>query len=115
MAVLFKTNTPQALLSHFKKKIDEGQVVTWSYDKNGYFTHTPDQWRFAAWMKPSIDIGGLRFNFVGNTKRVTKKADYGVYHGRLVESIATHCDNLFTEAGVTAHATNADTLVSKAA
>jgi hypothetical protein len=40
MALLFKTNTPQALLNDFKKKIDEGHVVTWSYDKDGDFTHT---------------------------------------------------------------------------
>jgi hypothetical protein len=115
MAVLFKTNTPQALLNDFKKKIDEGHVVTWSYDKNDDFTHTPDQWRFVAWMRPSIDMGGLRFNIIGNNRRVTTKADYGVYHGRLVESLASHCDHLFSEAGVSAVATNADLLVSKVA
>lgn len=115
MAVLFKSNTPQALLNDFKKKIDEGRVVTWSYDKNGDFTHTPDQWRYVAWMRPSIELGGLRFNILGNAKKVTTKADYGVYHGRLVESIVTHCDNLFSEASVTARATNADNITSKVA
>jgi hypothetical protein len=44
MALLFKTNVPQALLNDFKK-IDEGHVVTWSCDRDGDFTHTPDQWR----------------------------------------------------------------------
>jgi len=115
MALLFKTNAPQALLNDFKKKIDEGHVVTWSYDKNGDFTHTPDQWRFSAWMRPSIDIGGLRFNIVGNAKLITSKTVYGVYHGRLVESVATHCDDRFTEASVTARATNSDVITTRAA
>lgn len=84
MAVLFKSNTPQALLNDFKDKIDKGHVVTWSYDKDGDFTHTPDQWRNAAWMTPSIDLGGLRFNILGNSKKITTKPIYGVFHGRLV-------------------------------
>ena len=115
MAVLFKTNTPQALLNDFKMKIDQGHVVTWSYDKDGEFKHTPDQWRDVGWMRPSIDFGGLCFNFLGNPKKTTSKPGYGVYHGRLVESIATHCDKLFTEASVTAMGTNADHIVSKVA
>jgi hypothetical protein len=115
MALLFKTNVPQALLNDFKKKIDEGHVVTWSYDKDGDFTHTPDQWRNQAWMRPSIDLGGLKFNILGNAKKITTKAVYGVFHGRLVESMATHCDDRFTEAVTTSRATNADTITTKAA
>ena len=115
MSVLFKTNTPKALLADFKDKIDKGHVVTWSYDKDGDFTHTPDQWRGAAWMRPSIDLGGLRFNILGNSKKITTKSVYGVFHGRLVESFATHCDDRFTEATATARATNADVVVTKAA
>src|SRR5882724_10950054 len=114
MALLFKTNTPQALLNDFKKKIDEGHVVTWSYDKDGDFTHTPDQWRNQAWMRPSIDLGGLRFNILGNAKKITTKAVYAVYHGRMVESMAAHCDDRFTEAVTTARATNSDNITTKA-
>jgi hypothetical protein len=115
MALLFTTNTPQALLNDFKKKIDEGHVVTWSYDKDGDFTHTPDQWRSQAWMRPSIDLGGLRFNILGNSKVITTKPVYGVFHGRLVESVATHCDDRFTDVTVTARATNSDVITTKAA
>jgi hypothetical protein len=115
MALLFKTNSPQALLNDFKKKIDEGHVVTWSYDNDGDFTHTPDQWRAQAWMRPSIDLGGLKFNIVGHSKKNTTKALYGVYHGRLVESVATHCDDRFTDVTVTARPTNADIVTTQAA
>ncbi|NOJ41382.1 hypothetical protein [Bradyrhizobium australiense] len=115
MAVLFRTTMPQALLNDFKKKIDEGHVVTWSYDTDGDFTHTPHQWRSKAWMRPSIELGGLKFNFISGVGEVTTKALYGVYHGRFVESFATHCDDRFTEAAVTAHGTNSDFVNSKVA
>jgi hypothetical protein len=115
MALFFKTSTPQALLNDFKRQIDQGHVLTWSYDKDGDFTHTPSQWSREAWMRPSIEIGGLRFNILGNTKKMTTKAIYGVYHGRLVESIATHCDDLFTEVVATAKATNSDYITTQAA
>ncbi|MDA9400903.1 MULTISPECIES: hypothetical protein [Bradyrhizobium] len=115
MAVLFKTNSPKALLNDFKDKIDKGHVVTWSYDKDGDFTHTPDQWRNVAWMRPSIDLGGLRFNILGSTKTITTKAIYGVFHGRLVESLVTHSQHLFTDASTTALATNSDHITTKVA
>ena len=114
MAVLFKTNAPQELLSDFKKKIDVGLVVTWSYDNDGNFTHTSDQWRHSAWMAPSIDVSSLCFNILGHKSKITTKAIYGVFHGRLVESVATHCDHLFSEAKVTARATNSDNITTKA-
>lgn len=115
MAVLFKTSTPQALLNDFKKKIDQGHVVTWSYDKDGDFTHTPDQWRSKAWMRPSIELGGLKFNFLANVSEVTSTALYGVYHGRFVESVVAHCDDRFTEAAVSARGSNADFINTKVA
>ena len=45
MAINFDTDNPTKLLSAFKKAIDDKKIVTWSYDKDGYFTHTPEQWR----------------------------------------------------------------------
>ena len=47
---------PSQLLSTFKKAIDDGHVKTWSYDTVGDFTHTPDQWKYKAWlMKSAFD------------------------------------------------------------
>jgi hypothetical protein len=115
MALFFRTTAPTALLNDFKKKIDQGHIVTWSCDKDGDFTHTPDQWKYKAWMRPSIDIGGLRFNFVANAKVITDRGLYGVYHGRLSESFITHCQDLFSEVSATAYATNADILTRQAA
>jgi hypothetical protein len=59
MAVYFLTSRPSTLLSDFKKKIDEGHVVTWSYDQEGDFTHTADQWKYKAWLRPSIESDRL--------------------------------------------------------
>jgi len=66
-------------------------------------------------MRPSIELGGLRFNFISGVQEVTSKALYGVYHGRFVESVATHCDDRFSEASVTSRGTNADFINTKVA
>jgi hypothetical protein len=43
MAIYFGTDDPDKLLFTFKKAIDEGHIATWSYDKDGDFTHTAAQ------------------------------------------------------------------------
>ncbi len=112
MAIIFATNVPQTLLDDFKEKIDNKEVVTWSYDAQGDFTHSPDQWRNKAWLRPVVENGGLRFNFLGNTKVVTTWAIYGVYQGRFIESMTTHCNDLFTAGSGTAKPTNSDVCTS---
>jgi hypothetical protein len=102
MAVYFLTTQPKALLSDFKKKIDQGHVETWSYDQEGDFTHSVDQWRYKAWLRPSIESNRLAFYIIKNTKLTLTPAVYGIYHGRLIESLVTHCDKLFTEGIATA-------------
>jgi hypothetical protein len=111
MAINFATPTPKKLLDAFKKAIDEGHIVTWQYDDAGDFTHTPDQWKYRAWLRPVIYEGSqLTFNFIGRRDEKTTKALYGVYHGRFIESMLTHFDDLFSIAAATAGVTNADLL-----
>ncbi len=43
MALYLYTDRPKGLLADFKRKIDEGHVVTWAYDNDGDFSHTVDQ------------------------------------------------------------------------
>jgi len=115
MAIRFETTTPQKLLSTFKKAIDDGEVVTWAYDKDGDFYHTPDQWKNVGWLRPNIEQGQrLTMNFLARTGRKTSKADYGVYHGRFIESMLTHCDDLFSVATATALPTNSDKISTAA-
>jgi hypothetical protein len=108
MAINFETTDPHKLLAAFKKAIDSKEVVTWSYDKDGDFTHTPEQWNHQAWLRPVTYTGRLTMNFIGNNKINTSTAIYGVYHGRFIESMLTHCDKLFSTGAATALPTNSD-------
>jgi hypothetical protein len=102
MAVHFYTPQPKELLSNFKNKIDEGHVTTWSYDQEGDFTHTTDQWKYKAWLRPSIGSDRLSLLIIKNRKQTMTLSLYGIYHGRFIESVLTHCDKLFTNGIATA-------------
>jgi hypothetical protein len=108
MAVNFETAKPRDLLAAFKKAIDDRKVVTWSYDRDGNFTHTPDQWKDQAVLHPTIYDGWLVMNFYLRKGQKTSSVLYAVYHGRFIESMLTHCDTLFTNSTATAMPTNAD-------
>jgi hypothetical protein len=114
MSVLFTTTTPQQLLRDFKAKIDKREVVTWRYDAAGDFTHSADQWDGKGWMRPVIDLNGLRFNFIGTTGVVTTWPIFGIYQGRLIESFVTHCHDLFRDGSATSKPTNTDVVVTQA-
>ena len=45
MSLTFNTNDPSYLLGVFRKMIADNHVQTWSYDGDGDFTHTPEQWK----------------------------------------------------------------------
>lgn len=99
MSIRFQTGTPKKLLATFKQAIDEGKVVTWSYDKNGDFTHTAQQWKWLAWLRPSVvPEQRLVFSILKPKNSNITSEIYAIYHGRFVESMLVHCDSLFTEA-----------------
>lgn len=99
MAVHFKTKTPKKLLSAFKAAVDSGQVRTWKYDEDGDFTHTADQWINKAWMRPKIVDGqDLIFHILAPREVPVSSPVYAIYHGRVIESFLSHCDQLFETA-----------------
>lgn len=101
--ITFKTANPAGLLAKFKELIDEGHIVTWSYDEDGDFTHTPSQYQNKAWLVPSTGVKGeLNMYLLGQKDVVMKAYIYAAYHGRFIESMLTHCDTLFTNAVATA-------------
>ena len=103
MALHFKTSTPKKLLATYKKLIDDGRVKTWSYDSDGDFTHTAEQWSRKAWLRPKIiEREELVFYILSPKESDLSSAVYAVYHGRFVESLLQHCDKLFSEASATA-------------
>jgi hypothetical protein len=95
MSLLFTTNKPETLLARLRLCVEQKHIETWAYDERGDFTHTPDQWRFKAWMRPYVVNEGLAFGIVSRSDEPLRKGTYGVYHGRLAECVTNHADDLF--------------------
>ena len=96
MAIHFKTGTPKKLLAAYKRAIDDGHVTTWSYDGEGDFTHTAEQWSKKAWLRPKIvPREELVLYILAPRETELSSALYAVYHGRFIESMLRHCDKLF--------------------
>jgi hypothetical protein len=102
MALIVNTPNPKDLLASIRKAIDESKVETWSYDQDGDFTHTPNQWIYQAWLRPVVVPGALIFGLVGKKDVQMTKVVYGVYHGRFTEMLLTHFDDDFSAANATA-------------
>jgi hypothetical protein len=107
MAITAMTDNPRALLEAVIKAIREGHIDTWQY-KEGYFTHSPAQWRFKAFLKPSTDARVLMLNIVRPANGNVSSEVYAVYHGRFIEMLLAHFDRLFDSALASAMAVEAD-------
>lgn len=57
MAIIVDTTSPSDLLRKIKKAIDDGKVRSWSYGKDGDFTHDSDQWKNKARLRPKVYNG----------------------------------------------------------
>lgn len=110
MAVYLNTTDPQRLLTAFKNGIDRGQIVTWSKDSDGDFTHTPDQWINKAWLRPRIENGRLALYIVGRQNAAMPLEVYAVYHGRFIEAMIRHCRSLFDLGIATPYPTSSETV-----
>src|SRR5258705_7841704 len=103
MVIHFETKTPKKLLAAYKKAIDDGHVDTWSYDEDGDFTHTAEQWDRKAWLRPKIEQGTkLVFYILEPKDAEITSAVYAIYHGRFIESMLRHCDKLFSSSSASA-------------
>jgi hypothetical protein len=111
MAIQVHTDNPQGLLNSIYAAIDEGSIVTWTYDDDNDFIHdTPDgQWEGAAWLHPTVREGVLVLNVIPPTDGLSKEA-YAVYHGRFIEMLLVHFDEDFTDAFATAQPTVEDSV-----
>lgn len=113
MAVFFTTNSPNQLLEALKKKIDDGDIETWTYDKDGDFTHVPEQWNGKGWLRPQPQQGLLAFGLLGQKKTKMSKQVYGLYHGRFIDMMLTHFDAEFSLAQATALGADIDNFATK--
>lgn len=114
MAIIVRTSQPSALLAAIKREVDQGNIETWSYDRDGDFTHDVDQWKHRAWLRPVIEEERLVFRTVPPKSRAISRIVYGVYHGRFIEMLLNHFDGKFTEATATAMPSHGDSVRAKA-
>ena len=114
MGVVVNCSGPEALLRSIYKAIDEGHVRTWICDKDGDFTHEPEQWRRKAWLRPVVAFGALKFGLLGPTGVLMTKPIYGVYHGRFIEMLLTHFDADFTNVFASACGNEVDRFQTRA-
>jgi hypothetical protein len=112
MSLAFNSANPGLLLATFKRKIDQKHVVTWSYDKDGDFTHETDQWRHKAWLRSEIQAGLLLLHIVRPNNSNVSREVYAIYHGRFIEAMLAHCDTLFSHASASALATSSDQIAA---
>ena len=102
MAVRIATSNPRGLLDSINSAIADGSIKTWSVDADGDFTHTPDQWRLKAWLRPTLGNGILRLNIIAPRGTELSALTYAVYHGRFIEMVLNHFDRQFSEASASA-------------
>ncbi|HEX4103887.1 MAG TPA: hypothetical protein VHZ04_00175 [Candidatus Paceibacterota bacterium] len=102
MALYFKTSDPRGLLAEFKKAIDAHHIETWSYDSDDDFTHTAQQWKSLAWLRPEIRSDELALFIVTPKNKTLSSEVYAIYHGRFIEAMVRHCDRLFSNGIATA-------------
>jgi hypothetical protein len=98
----FSTQSPQQLLQSIKAEIQAGKIVTWSFDADGDFTHTPEQWKYSAWLRPFVRSGQLVFGIIPSRNKSMSKEIYAVYHGRFIEMMQGHFDGSFASATASA-------------
>jgi hypothetical protein len=110
MAVRAFTDEPQELLSAIKKAISDDVINTWKIDTDGDLTHTSKQWGERAWMRPKVLEDRLLFNIIASKNETMSKTLYGVYHGRLIQTLLTHFDKKMKTVSATALATTDDNI-----
>lgn len=100
MAIILKVKNPDYIVERIKQKIDEGIIDTWSYDKDGDFTHT-GQWKNKAWFSAISIEDSLTFIIIGRKNVKMELMEYSIYHGRLVELLLNHFSKEITNIKVT--------------
>lgn len=108
MSLRLATSQPKSLLSAIKLAIDKKHVTTWSYDMDGDFTHTPDQWKNKAWLRPHILNGELLLTTLPPKGVALTWEVYAVYTGRFAEMAIAHVHDLFSNARASAAPSDGD-------
>lgn len=108
MAITVYTDKPRELLAAIKRSVDDNAVRTWGYDGDGDFTHTAEQWKNRAWLRPRVEVGSLILNVLTPKGQTLSTELYAIYHGRFIEMLLAHFDNRFAQATASALPTSPD-------
>ncbi|MDC1175102.1 hypothetical protein OAT67_06890 [Bacteriovoracaceae bacterium] len=112
MAVYIKTSSPEKTLKKVKDLIQKNEIVTWEFDEDGDFFHSPKQWKGKAWMRPKVEAGQIGFYIVPTSSSAISSTVYAIYHGRLIEMFLTHLDSEFDNAIATSYPVEGDNVGS---
>ena len=102
MAIRVQTGAPRQLLQAIYEAIKGDHVDTWTYDGDGDFTHSVQQWKYKAWLHPSLHDGELRLTMISRKDLSVSTEVYAIYHGRFIEMLLAHFDKSFQVAVATA-------------
>jgi hypothetical protein len=102
MAIRVETGDPLGLLATVKQAINQGHVRTWSYDTDGDLTHTAEQRKNKAWLRPRTEENALILNILTPRATTLSTELYAIYHGRFIEMLLAHFDAKFKRAEASA-------------
>ncbi len=108
MAVVVTTSKPRGLMKRLVERISAEEIRTWELDEEGDLTHSATQWVRRAWMRARFEEPGLIFTIIPPKGQAISTAVYAVYHGRLVEMLLAHADDLMTSVEVTPYPEHGD-------
>lgn len=98
--VSVSTSNPSGLLQAIKKAIDDKEITTWSYDKDGDFIHEAAQWKDKAFLRPSLGQTQLNFSFYLYKNTSLAEDVLGVFHGRFTEMLVNHFEGVFSSIAI---------------
>jgi len=102
MAIFVFTGSPQVVWEKIRAAIGQGRIETWEIDTDNDLTHSPPQWKNKAWFRCYVNNDKLSFALFGVKGIAMTKVVYGVYHGRLIETLLAHFDTEFSSISATA-------------
>jgi hypothetical protein len=108
MSVFVPCSAPRKLVTDIYSLILQNKIRTWEVDADGDLTHSPPQYRNKAWMRPHPEANRLVFRLFGQNGVLMKKYLYGIYHGRLIEELLNHFDEVIGDPVITAMGSDYD-------
>ena len=109
MAIYVRLIRSFSLKDEINKLIDQGIISTWDYDRDGDYTHLPQQWKNEAWIhfhECDETNNQAVFGIISRRSVRLTKTIYAVYHGRFAEMLLTHFDTIIDDITISSQMIN---------